>query len=53
MFKSVKHTRVSDEIVHQVKTIISEGKLKPGDRLPPKESSSKNSASAVHPLERP
>ena len=35
MFKSVKHTRVSDEIVHQVKTIISEGKLKPGDRLPP------------------
>ena len=35
MFKSVKHIRVSDEIVHQVKTIISEGKLKPGDRLPP------------------
>ncbi len=35
MFKSVKHTRVSDEIVHQVKTLISEGKLKPGDRLPP------------------
>jgi GntR family transcriptional repressor for pyruvate dehydrogenase complex len=35
MFKSVKHTRVSDEIVHQVKTMISDGKLKPGDRLPP------------------
>jgi GntR family transcriptional repressor for pyruvate dehydrogenase complex len=35
MFKSIKHTRVSDEIVHQVKTIISEGRLKPGDRLPP------------------
>ena len=35
MFKSVKHTRVSDEIVQQVKTIISEGKLGPGDRLPP------------------
>ena len=35
MFKSVKHTRVSDEIVHQVKTLISEGKLKPGDHLPP------------------
>ena len=34
-FKSVKHTKVSDEIVHQVKTLISEGKLKPGDRLPP------------------
>ncbi len=35
MFKSVKHVRVSDEIVHQVKALISEGKLKPGDRLPP------------------
>jgi len=35
MFKSVKHIRVSDEIVHQVKALISEGKLKPGDRLPP------------------
>ena len=34
-FKSVKHTKVSDEIVHQVKTLISDGKLKPGDRLPP------------------
>ena len=34
-FKSVKHTKVSDDIVHQVKTLISEGKLKPGDRLPP------------------
>ena len=34
-FKSVKHVKVSDEIVHQVKTLISEGKLKPGDRLPP------------------
>src|SRR4030043_565308 len=35
MFKSVKHVRVSDEIVNQVKALISEGKLKPGDRLPP------------------
>ena len=35
MFKSVKHVKVSDEIVNQVKTLISEGKLKPGDRLPP------------------
>jgi len=35
MFKSVKHVRVSDEIVNQVKTLISEGRLKPGDRLPP------------------
>ncbi len=35
MFKSVKHVRVSDEIVNQVKTLISEGRLKPGDCLPP------------------
>lgn len=35
MFKSIKHVRVSDEIINQVKTLISEGKLKPGDRLPP------------------
>jgi GntR family transcriptional repressor for pyruvate dehydrogenase complex len=35
MFRSVKHTRVSDEIVDQVKSLISEGKLKPGDPLPP------------------
>ena len=35
MFQSVKHIRVSDEIVDQVKTLISEGKLRPGDRLPP------------------
>ena len=35
MFKSIKHTRVSDEIVNQIKTLIGEGRLKPGDRLPP------------------
>jgi GntR family transcriptional repressor for pyruvate dehydrogenase complex len=35
MFKSIKHTRISDEIANQIKTLISEGKLKPGDKLPP------------------
>ena len=35
MFRSIKRQRVSDEIVNQVKTLISEGMLKPGDRLPP------------------
>jgi GntR family transcriptional repressor for pyruvate dehydrogenase complex len=35
MFKSVKRTRVSDEVVQQVRGLISQGKLKPGDRLPP------------------
>ena len=35
MFKSVKHTKVSDEIANQIKQLILDGKLKPGDRLPP------------------
>ena len=35
MFKSVKHIRVSDEIVNQIKSLISQGRLKPGDQLPP------------------
>jgi len=35
MFKSIKHTKISDEIVNQIKSQISEGMLKPGDRLPP------------------
>jgi GntR family transcriptional repressor for pyruvate dehydrogenase complex len=35
MFKSIKRTKVSDEIVNQIKNQISEGMLKPGDRLPP------------------
>jgi GntR family transcriptional repressor for pyruvate dehydrogenase complex len=35
MFKPIKHTRVSDEIVKQVKSLISEGTLRPGDQLPP------------------
>jgi GntR family transcriptional repressor for pyruvate dehydrogenase complex len=35
MFRPIRHTRVSDEIVNQVKNLISEGALKPGDQLPP------------------
>ena len=35
MFKPIKHTKVSDEVVNQIKNQISEGILKPGDRLPP------------------
>jgi GntR family transcriptional repressor for pyruvate dehydrogenase complex len=35
MFKSVKHTKVSEEIANQIKQLILDGKLKPGDRLPP------------------
>jgi GntR family transcriptional repressor for pyruvate dehydrogenase complex len=35
MFRSIRRQRVSDEIVSQVKSLISQGTLKPGDRLPP------------------
>lgn len=35
MFSPIRHTRVSDEIVNQVKNLISKGTLKPGDQLPP------------------
>ncbi len=35
MFNSVKHTKISEEIVNQIKRLITDGKLKPGDRLPP------------------
>jgi len=35
MFKSIKHSRLSDEVANQIKNLISEGELKPGDRLPP------------------
>jgi GntR family transcriptional repressor for pyruvate dehydrogenase complex len=35
MFKPIKHAKVSDEIINQIKILIAQGKLKPGDRLPP------------------
>jgi GntR family transcriptional repressor for pyruvate dehydrogenase complex len=35
MFESIKRAKVSDEVAKQIKALISEGKLKPGDRLPP------------------
>ena len=35
MFKTIKHVRISDEIVNQIKNLISEGRLKPGVQLPP------------------
>jgi GntR family transcriptional repressor for pyruvate dehydrogenase complex len=35
MFKFIKHTKISDKIVDQIKKQISDGVLKPGDRLPP------------------
>ncbi len=35
MFNSVKRTKISEEIANQIKRLITDGKLKPGDRLPP------------------
>ncbi len=35
MLKSIKRTRISEEIVNQVYGLLREGVLKPGDRLPP------------------
>jgi len=35
IFKAIKHVRGSDEIVNQIKDLISEGRLKPGVQLPP------------------
>jgi GntR family transcriptional repressor for pyruvate dehydrogenase complex len=35
MFKPIKHVKVSDEVVDQIRNLISQGKLKPGDRLLP------------------
>jgi DNA-binding FadR family transcriptional regulator len=33
-FPSIKHNRVSQQIAEQIRNLILEGKLKPGDRLP-------------------
>ncbi len=35
MFKPIKHTKISNEIINQIKSLIAQGLLKPGDRLPP------------------
>jgi GntR family transcriptional repressor for pyruvate dehydrogenase complex len=35
MFESVKSNRISEYIISQIRNAVFEGKLKPGDRLPP------------------
>jgi len=35
MFESIKHTKISEQIVDQIKRLIADGQLKPGDTLPP------------------
>ena len=34
MFETVRHQKVPQQIIHQIRTAILEGRLKPGDRLP-------------------
>ncbi|MBT8333030.1 MAG: GntR family transcriptional regulator, partial [Deltaproteobacteria bacterium] len=35
VFHAIEQKKVSSQIVEQVKTLIANGKLKPGDALPP------------------
>jgi len=35
MFNSIKHTKISEDITNQIKRLIVDGELKPGDQLPP------------------
>ncbi len=35
LFSSIKTSKVSEDIYHQIVSLIGSGKLKPGDRLPP------------------
>src|SRR4030066_2223653 len=35
MFNSIKHTKISEDITNQIKRLIIDGELKPGDQLPP------------------
>ena len=35
MFEKVKTTKVYMEIVKQIQNLVNEGRLKPGDKLPP------------------
>jgi len=35
MFNSIKHTKISEDIANQIKRLIIDGELKPGDQLPP------------------
>ncbi|MBW2094685.1 MAG: FadR family transcriptional regulator [Deltaproteobacteria bacterium] len=42
LFTPIKPKRISEEIVEQIKTLIFEGKLKPGESLPPERELSKS-----------
>ena len=35
IYKEIRVSKVSDEIVHQIKRLILDGKLEPGEKLPP------------------
>ncbi len=42
MFKSARSNKISEHIIEQVRKAIFEGKLKPGDKLPPEKELMKN-----------
>jgi GntR family transcriptional repressor for pyruvate dehydrogenase complex len=42
MFKSAKSNKISEHIIEQIRRAIFEGRLKPGDRLPPEKELIKN-----------
>jgi GntR family transcriptional repressor for pyruvate dehydrogenase complex len=42
MFKSVRSNKISDHIVEQIRNAIFDGRLKPGDRLPPEKTLMEN-----------
>jgi GntR family transcriptional repressor for pyruvate dehydrogenase complex len=35
VFSEIRPQKISEEIVHQIKSLIKDGKLKPGEKLPP------------------
>jgi GntR family transcriptional repressor for pyruvate dehydrogenase complex len=42
VFQTVKSNKVSENIIEQIRKAIFEGKLKPGDKLPPEKEMMKN-----------
>jgi len=51
-FKSVKPRRVSEQIAEQIRSLILEGELKPGEKLPSERDLSKKIGVADCPFEK-
>ncbi|MBK8790019.1 MAG: GntR family transcriptional regulator [Holophagaceae bacterium] len=52
-FSPIKTKRLYEEIVEQIKQLITEGRLKPGDRLLAERNLPSSSRSAAPPSEKP